>query len=585
MRSGMAYHHCEQCSPNHLLAMSRLLELPLVVSSREASQEVAAKLVMEEADHVLSAFLQSTFIVAFSSWPVDETWRKHLRYVCGIPSNQSHQDTVATTWETVTTNMEAERLTLTPFLNDLHSTVDCGLKTKRFTVEISLEDQIECFPINISHIHSRFGESAVYNLQNQTTRKYWQQYCKKEGLTASDSDESWIQSYLEHVKTIAASIRAKKLYLIPFFAEQRFFGDSGESAYGGAMTLYCSESLGQSLTAQLVLHQLAGLLFRTIEEPKRILAEGREQQLVNNLSYFGHDSQRLAETSRAILKTGWQHSSAVAGLFCGSLETRSAAYATLVRGATERAVAEENVIDEMRRAVAGGRSMKSNMGVSVQSLMIVELLAVFARICMGEDKSLWAQMGRKLFADSEAFSKAREFAFVNVFSKLPQNYSDLDRSSLIEAMAKFGFDISLGGPRVLVPHSLPATDEKSTVPILTTALRFIFSELLTNLAKHAWPREDLQKVRVDLDVAIEKDTITLNLSSSPGAIIHEEEIYSVIGLSSLRLAIAASGGKTESRQITVSGRQIRDLPLPEGDEKRLSSRIRYPAGAFLIDLT
>jgi hypothetical protein len=350
----------------------------------------------------------------------------------------------------------------------------------------------------------------------------------------------------------------------------------------GNIMLFADTVLPASVLTQHL--RMADECFRTLHwaEEEAIAVRharqaGRESQLIDMLSSFGHDAKRWAVTIGGILETGWPSAASVAAMFGRSLEARLASYSRF-SGATHPAEHISRALaDELTTARKAARAVPNELYlIGIRALFVGEVLPIFARICV--DESEWRRLADALLGDSE---QRRRECFEAVFSVSHGNV--LISNEFFSRLRKSNITLEFSGPDLQVPARLKATDGRPTTPLLSTCLRFIFSELLTNVVKHQWSKLDPEEISISFDVSLKGPMVVMSLTTSPATVpktAFEIPEKNLVGLTSLRLALRTIGGEADEQEIIIDSISRGSFPFPSFNDGSLKTVLRIPKVAF-----
>jgi hypothetical protein len=134
-----------------------------------------------------------------------------------------------------------------------------------------------------------------------------------------------------------------------------------------------------------------------------------------------------------------------------------------------------------------------------------------------------------------------------------------------------GFKVSYEGPSVQLPDVLSSYEGSSPVPLAVTALAFLFSEMLTNTAKHQWPglKKQLSADGIQLMLRVlptSSDEYDLEILSRPalpeGPIADLKVVDKTIGLTALKMVAVGIGAEADQQEVSVNGISMGKFPFP-----------------------
>jgi len=270
-----------------------------------------------------------------------------------------------------------------------------------------------------------------------------------------------------------------------------------------------------------------------LETQLLVRTKGREEQLAEMLSVFGHDAKNWAGAITGILSTEWEGSQAAAKGFSESLSGRLACYSRLSSSIFDHK-SESNTLEEDLENARGFWSL--------EDLFYGEIDAVIAQELTSLD-------GHKR-SDTRA-----------LFEKY---FTTTARRSRQELLSENGFICSVSGVSLKIPSTVT-----STTPLLLSCIRLIVSELIRNIVKYQWDchvfNGSQQERSISLNVAEHegKDSFLFELRCTPWKATSLPEKKTYMGLLSIKLALGACRGRALTTQSVALGSGSLKLPYPD----------------------
>jgi hypothetical protein len=225
--------------------------------------------------------------------------------------------------------------------------------------------------------------------------------------------------------------------------------------------------------------------------------EARTDTFSTMLSSFGHDGKRPAQTIEMILKNKNipDKSARTLGRYISqSLVNRLSSYSRIPPDHHDKAYLIKQLESEADQA-------RSPLWLSIKRLWEVEALNQFIRILV--DDSEWKRIRNEGIFPSGFKWESAEILLQPLLVLGNRNIDVLEASNeIIEecvknlANNKPSIIINYEGPNLLCPRQLSGMNGLPTIPKLKTILSFIFSELMTNMAKHAW-HKNIESINSD----------------------------------------------------------------------------------------